>query len=171
MTSHAVENDLLLPEGVCFGWFSSVNAKCQAGSCMQSVRCQQYTVTMQQTSGMLDITTKTAVEKNVVRKEEAKQEASSGEPDEYVQRAYFDNVMSCLISEMKHDDVHYDPTHMWATIKKNRNVLAFIIRNKKNVRVRLGSSKETNRPEIELPIGMEIEEIKDRVVSFVKKNI
>jgi hypothetical protein len=171
MTSAHAENDLLLPEGVCFGWFSSVNAKCQTGSCMQSARCQQYTVTMQQTSGMLDMTPKAAVERRAEEKPSTKtDEATQNTPDECVQRAYLDSVVACLVKEMNQDEVHYDPMHIWATIKKNRTVIAFVIRNKKLIRVRLGASKEPNRPEIELPIGMDIEAMKAKATAFIKKH-
>jgi len=171
MTATGTESDLLLPEGVCFGWFSSVNAKCQTGSCMQSVRCQQYTVTMQQTGGMLDMTPRAAVEKRAEEKPATKAEsAPQGEPDEYVQRAYLDAVVGVLTAEMNQDEIHYDPMHIWATIKKNRNVLAFVIRNKKVIRIRLGASKEANRPEISLPIGLDLDTAKNKVSAFLKKN-
>jgi hypothetical protein len=163
------ENDLVLAEGVCFGWFSSVNSKCQPSSCLQSARCQQYSVTLQQTSGLLDL--KGTIPVSVKNEVHVENESCPSSSDDIVQRAFFDHVINIIIQNVAHDDVHYDPTHTWATLKNSRLVVCFVIRNKKNIKVKMGGSKDTDRPELEIAMGTNIDDIKHELVAFLKKNV
>jgi hypothetical protein len=164
---HVEDNDMMIVEGACFGWFSSVNSKCQTSSCLQSARCQQYTITLQQTSGLLDL----QVTARAPSEQAAVQVSNDGSMSEdIVRRAFFDHVMNVMIQGIDHDDVHYDPTHIWATLKKNRLVLCFVIRNKSCVRVKLGNSKDENRPEIEVQLGTDMNEMKRALNEFLSKH-
>jgi hypothetical protein len=84
-------------------------------------------------------------------------------------KAYFDQVVNILKTLVDHDDMTCNREHGYASLKKKSRVIAFVSRKKQTIVVILGNPKESD-VKTEVEVGENIDDIRTRLMSFVKKH-
>jgi len=162
-------NDLVINEGDCFGWYSSVASDCQPNKCTQSERCKQYTVTLQQSdAGPTILEELETFDKK--EKDSAENEKAAAKKDQLVDKAYFDQVINLVKTLVEHDDVNIHEKRGYASVKRDGRVVVFINKTKKLVKVVIGNHKGDKKQMCELIIGEDWDTLKEKLTKFIKQH-
>lgn len=175
MTKEEQTDDLVIQEGDCFGWYSSVSSDCQPNRCTQSERCKQYTLRMQQSgdnpSLLKELEEFEKTEKKEKEKEKNKKQSESKKKDgQLVNQAYFSQALNLVKTMVEHDNVHVNEKNGYASVKKDGHLVAFINRTQKNINVVIGNPKNT-KEKCELEIGEDLDVIRRRLTQFIERQI
>jgi hypothetical protein len=169
-------DDVVLNEGDCFGWYSSVNIKCQPNSCMLSERCKFHTISLQQSTmpsvNEQPLTVKKTPDESTDEKKRTSENKDPKRRDELYRGAFFDNIVNSLKNVVKHDDIHYNPNRTFVSFKENKQITVAVYRNTKQITVAV-RKEDKNEEKLEISFDEEVEigDANKRVINFIKREL